>query len=257
MRGLFTMKFLTTTAIAVLLMGGLSAFALAPSANADDATTAAPAVAVPTPPATDLSARGDGGPRMGRPGATGGGMMGRPGHMNGMGTGRPGGLLDIACGDRGAEALEIALVHVNYAVKPTADQAPLLDALKTAALADQKTFADACQTARSSDSADAGLLGKLQTRLAIDKAHVTALADVMPKFKAFYDSLTAEQKAKLEPRQGGSARAGIGGGMRGSAPWGQHGWSHGGPGKMQPADNSAPGAATPGDQDSDGSDGLS
>jgi hypothetical protein len=223
------MKYLTTTALAALLAGSLGAVALAPAAFADD--PAAPAAAAPaTPgPANQWPAAGD------RPGwgRMMGGMMGHPGMRGEFGgpQGMRAGMLDFACGDHGAEALEIAFVHINYAVKPTAEQAPLLDALKTTALADQKKVADTCQTAVAGDAGKATMLDRMQARLTLDNARVAALTDVLPKFKAFYDSLTADQKAKLEPRSGfGGPRMGANGGM-----WNHQNWQHRfGPGRMGP-----------------------
>ena len=226
------MKYSTKTALAALLAASLGAVALAP-ALADDtttpaATTAAPASAA-TAPTEELARAND---------MTGPGMM-QHGARGGFGQREDlrANLLDLACGDRGAEALAIGFVHIEYAVKPTAEQAPLLDALKSTALADQKTFADACKTATSDAKGDAGkpnLLDRLQTRLAIDTAKVTALNDVLPKFKAFYDSLTDDQKAKLEPQRPMGERMGFNGRP------GPQNWQHRmGPGHFRPTDGAA------------------
>ena len=242
------MKHLTTTALAALLVGSLGALALAPAASAEDsAGSAAPAVSAPATPSasTDIAAAGDNagpgrfGPRGGMMGRMGG-MMGGMGHfgMPGGFAGRAG-LLDFACSPRAAEALEIAFVHIDYAVKPTAEQAPLFDALKTTALADQKKVADTCQTALNGNAGTATMLDRLQTRLTLDNARVAALTDVLPKFKAFYDSLTDQQKTQLEPQQ---RQAGA---RYGSNGWGNHqGWHRFGPGmgrmhRMMPQPNAA------------------
>ncbi|MDR3472457.1 MAG: Spy/CpxP family protein refolding chaperone [Devosia sp.] len=223
------MKYLTTTALAALLAGSLGAVALAPAAFAEG--PAAPAATLPAvpAPAEEMAAAGNG------PGGFGppmGGMMGRFGMRDDAGGPQAlrAGLLDFVCGDRGAEALEIAFVRINYAVKPTTDQAPLLDALKTTALADQKKVADTCQTALQDNAGTSTMLDRLQTRLTLDNARVAALTDVLPKFKAFYDSLTADQKAKLEPRQGM-----FGQHMGAAGMWNHQGWQHRfGPGRMGP-----------------------
>jgi|GEM_PF-449308 len=228
------MRHVTTTALAALLVGMFGAVALAPAANAEDATSpAAPAIAAPADPSadTDMAAAGDAGGDMGQ--VRGPGMMGHGdmpfGPRGGMMGGRLG-LLEFACGDRGAEALEIAFVHINYSVKPTTAQAPLLDALKTTALADQKKLADTCQTALKDDAGKPTILDRLQTRLTLDNARVAALSDVLPKFKAFYDSLTDDQKAKLEPHRGAWAKFGFNGG---AARDGQN-WHRFGPGRNGP-----------------------
>jgi len=229
------MKYSTKTALAALLAASLGAVALAP-ALADDATTTTPAATTgtitPAAPATGeqpLARAND----MGGPGMMQRGLRGGFGQREDLRAN----LLDLACGDRGAEALAIGFVHIEYAVKPTAEQAPLLDALKSTALADQKTFADACKTATSDAKGDAGkpnLLDRLQTRLAIDTAKVTALNDVLPKFKAFYDSLTDDQKAKLEPQRPMGERMGFNGRP------GPQNWQHRmGPGHFRPADGVA------------------
>ena len=203
------MKSLTTTALAALFAGTAGMLALAPAAFAEDATTAA-VTAAPTQPAPQRDASRDDL----RPGNGMRGMMQRgPGAFGGPRAD----VFDIACGPHGAEALEIALVHLQYAVQPTAAQQPLLDTLKTTALADQKTFAEACKTA--------------------------ALSDVLPKFKAFYDSLTAEQKAKLTPPRM-EAHFGLNGPMGQMGPRGMHlHQRHMGPG-MGNAPDAAP---APGD----------
>ena len=220
------MKYLTTTAVAALLVGTLAAFSLVP-AQADDATPAAPAVTAPAAPAAPETVAKADESNLPGPGMRG---HGGPGGWNRMGGGLRGNLLNIACGDRGAEALEIGFIHVQYSVKPTPAQQPLFDALKTSALADQKTFADACKSAMDQKTGDAGkpsILDRLQTRVTIENAKVTALNDVLPKFTAFYNSLTDDQKAKLEPRQGGP-RVGF------NNMWQHRGWSHFGPGQMGP-----------------------
>ena len=228
------MKILTKTALAALLAGSIGSVALMP-AFADDTAAPAATTSATTPAAPAL------GEQLARANDMGGpGMMQRGPH-DGMGQRGDlrANLLDLACGDRGAEALAMGFVHIEYAVKPTATQAPLLDALKTTALADQKTFADACKTATGDAKADAGkpnLVDRLQTRLAIDTAKVTALTDVLPKFKAFYDSLTDDQKAKLEPHRPMGERMGFNGKF---GP--QNGQHRMGPGRFHPTD----GAATP------------
>ena len=213
------MKFVTTATLAALLLGSAGVSGLVP-AYADAA--AAPAVAAPATPAPPADAMAATDQQPGRPGMgshmRGGDMgMGRPGAMRG-------GLLSIACGDRGAEALEIAFIHVQYEVKPTAEQQPLFDALKTTALADQKNFSDACQAAMGAGgTASATILDRFQNRLAIETAKVTALNDVMPKLKAFYDSLTDAQKQQLQPRRWGGPRMGEMGGPGRWAPPGMMG----------------------------------
>jgi hypothetical protein len=222
------MKFVTTTALAALLIAGASTVALAPAASAGDATGSAPPAATGSASSDDNMAATGNGQWRAHPGFGRFGM----GHHWGMGGPRGGaGLLGLACGDRGAEALEIAFVHLNYAVKPTAEQQPLFDALRTAALADQKTFSNACQSAMSSvKGGKATILDRLEARLTLDNARAAALSDIVPKFKAFYDSLTDAQRSTLDQRFGGR----WGGPHAGTGGWNHHpGWNHG-PGRMGP-----------------------
>jgi hypothetical protein len=208
------MKYLTASALAALLVGSMSLGGLAP-ARADDAATAAAAPAAQTSAGPTDNATPQGG------------MMRQHMHRQGMrGHGGQGmGLLNLACSSRSAEALEIGLVRLKYAVQPTAAQVPLFDALRTAALDNQKTFANACTTALGAAASDKGsLVDRLQRRLDIDTARVAALGNVMPKLKAFYDSLTPDQQKALQgrgmrgPGQRGGAwswqqRSGAGGAM--------------------------------------------
>jgi hypothetical protein len=204
------MKLLTASALAALLVGSIGLADLVPANAApatSDTTTAAPAA--PGPMGQRMRPGNQRfGPRMGM-----GMMRHHTGPMGGLAD--PGtALLAMGCGDRGAEALEIALVRLQYGVKPTTDQQPLFDALKTAALASQKTLSDACTAARPADAAAAAkttLPDRLQARLAVSTARVAALNEVLPKFKAFYDSLTDQQKQKLEPqaRRAGNNRPGF------------------------------------------------
>jgi len=209
------MKLVVSAVAATLLVGGMGLAAFGP-AFAQTTTPDAPAASAPSQPPDAQQGRWHA-QRQNR-----GGDWGQAGRL-GMRQMRGGGVLALACGDRGAEALEIALVHMYYRVKPTDTQQPLYDALKTAALADQKTFAASCKTAMDTGKGKPSILDRLEARLTLEQARVTALSDVVPKFKAFYDSLTPDQQQKLE-----SARRGQG--MHGMHQRGQH-WQR--PGGMQ------------------------
>jgi len=115
-----------------------------------------------------------------------------------------GGFLEFNCSAKGAERLERAFVSLARMLQPTAEQQPLFDALKTAALTAQTSLADTCAAARPADSAAAapGLVERLQTRLKLDEARTAALSGVLPELEAFYNSLTDAQKARLDaPRE--------------------------------------------------------
>ena len=257
------MKVLTKAALTALLAGSIGVAGLVPGY----AASAAPDNQNPqTPPAAPSQ---PGPSAMPHPG----GMSGPWGQWRGQHPmfARQGGgsaLMRLACSDRGGEALEIAFVRVKYELKLTPTQQPLLDTLRTAALADQKSFADTCKAAVN-DGVPAGkktLLDRMQTELALDSAKVTALSDVVPKFKAFYDSLTDQQKAQLQHMrphrapfgpgsQGPWGQQGPWGGQQG--PWGQHGqpgwhpgmmmhgWHPGASGATPPAPDAAPGVPNP------------
>lgn len=120
---------------------------------------------------------------------------------NGLGAGR---LLMLACSDKGAEALEIALVRMSHRLDLTADQQQLFDAFRTKALTAETSFSDACKAARPGSTASTrpDLLARLKADLAVDQARLTALNGVLPEFEALYNSLSDQQKQQLLPRRG-------------------------------------------------------
>lgn len=121
----------------------------------------------------------------------------------GRGTG-PGGMLMLACSDKGAEALEIALVRMAHRLDLTADQQKLFDTFRAKALTTETSFADTCKANRPAATADArpDALTRLKAGLAIDQARITAMNDVLPDFEALFTSLTDQQKARLLPHRG-------------------------------------------------------
>ncbi|MDP1729670.1 MAG: Spy/CpxP family protein refolding chaperone [Devosia sp.] len=118
-----------------------------------------------------------------------------------MRRGMHGGVLELVCSPRGAERLEHMFVAISHRVEPTAEQSPLFDALKTAALTAQTGFADTCATVPPEAGGTAGrpdLVERLETRIKVDEARIAALSNVLPSLEAFYGSLSDEQKQKLE-----------------------------------------------------------
>ena len=182
----------STLALAALVAAsmGLSALPAAAqtTAPAPSAPPAAAEAAVPAP----VAARGK---------DHGRGDM-RP--LRGRGEMGPGSILDLACSDKGAEALELALVRLDHKFDLSADQQKLFDTFRTTALTTQTSFADSCKAAKPATTADAkpDFLARIKSRLAIDSAKLTALNEVLPSFEAFYNSLDATQKAELMPRRG-------------------------------------------------------
>jgi hypothetical protein len=105
---------------------------------------------------------------------------------------------------RGAEAVEIALVRLSHRVELTAEQQPLFDALKTAALAAADDFAAAATALRPAPGEAAtrpGLSERLDNRIALTAAQLAALEAVQPAATAFFDSLTDDQLAQLSPQR--------------------------------------------------------
>lgn len=191
------MKALTSTALAAVVAVTLGGAALAPTAFAAPPDTSSNA-----PWASHMPA--------------GPGMHARPwaGNRAGMRQGRAK-FMALECSPRGAEALEIGFVRAKYALHLTADQSPLFAALRTSALDGQRDVAKVCRTQMAGHKTGATLLDKLQGRLAIDQARVTALSAVIPKFEAFYQSLDAGQK-KTADRFGHWRRT------AGPSQWGAH-----------------------------------
>jgi hypothetical protein len=128
-----------------------------------------------------------------------------PGHDMGPGRGQAGpmGLLRLACSDRGADRLEIALVRLSHRLNLTSGQQPLFDAFRTRALTTETSFADTCKASRPDRSAGRpDPLARLKSSLALDAARLAALNDVLPDFEAFYNSLSDQQKQALLPHRG-------------------------------------------------------
>lgn len=206
------MKTLSTTAIVALMTASIGLGALAP-ALAQDATTTTAQVQ-----SSDSAAPAERGFRKG-PGMNHGGGMGGAG------------LLGI---DRGAEAIEIAIVRLSHAIDLTDEQTVLLEALKTDALAAAAAFETATEGLRPSAPAEGetavapDMSERLNSRIAIQTAHLAALEAVQPAFTAFFDSLTDEQKAALVPQRGDHANAmGKQGEQRQHGNMGQHGGNMG------------------------------
>lgn len=179
------MKFFTKTSAAVIV-AALGLGALAPAALAHDwGRQAGPGAG----PRHEMAFRGGD-----QDGQRFGGMHGQRGGMRG-------GLLQLGCSEQGAERLEHIFVSLSHNLELTAEQTPLFDALKTAALTAQTGLADTCAAERPAAGETAevpNLVERMQTRIKIDEARTAALSDVLPELETFYNSLTDEQKAKLD-----------------------------------------------------------
>lgn len=198
------MKMIRSPAIVALMTAALGLTAIAP-AFAQDATTPAQ---IADNGHRDGGQRGDNGPR----------QFGRGG--DGLG-----GLLNF---QRGAEAIEIAVVRLSHAIELTPEQTTLLDDLKTAALSAQAEFAKVLAAARPAANATIrpDVTTMVKNRIAIDTAHAKALSAVLPKLEAFTASLTDTQKATLAKARGDRQNQHMG--NRGA---GQRDGRHNGPGR--------------------------
>ncbi|MGV3490039.1 MAG: Spy/CpxP family protein refolding chaperone [Devosia sp.] len=117
--------------------------------------------------------------------------------------GGPGGvfqLTELSCAPRAADRLETRLDRIAGRLDLTAEQQDLFAEFRNSALVAQTSFADECATLRPDRTAD--LVDRLEQRLQFDEARLTAMTELLPQFRAFYESLTDEQKSELTPIRG-------------------------------------------------------
>ncbi|MBF0679747.1 MAG: Spy/CpxP family protein refolding chaperone [Devosia sp.] len=129
----------------------------------------------------------------------------RPGHD---GPRRGGGMSSLLNFERGAEAIDIAVVRLTHRLDLSAEQQTLLDTLKSDALAASETLASATEGLRPTPPAKGDAPSapdfsrSLENRIAFDTARLDALKSIQPAATAFFDSLTDAQKAELMPDRG-------------------------------------------------------
>ncbi|SMQ70387.1 LTXXQ motif family protein [Devosia lucknowensis] len=185
------MKTISTTAIVALMTASIGLGAVAPVLAQDN--LAPPAAEQPAAPDNTMPAPGADRNLRNGPGPRHGGMGG------------PAGLFDV---DRGAEAIEVAIVRLSHAIDLSDDQTTLFDTLKTDALAAAAEFETATKGLRPTPPAEGeaavapDISERFNNRIALDKARLAAHEAVQPAFTAFFDSLTDEQKAELMPARG-------------------------------------------------------
>ena len=150
--------------------------------------------------------------------------------MHDMREAGPGGrmmLVDFRCGTQAADRLDNRFDRMAERLDLTADQQKLYDAFVASALTAQTGFADTCSTLTPDKTASADrpdLVERMETRLKVDEARLAALNTVLPDFKAFYASLSDEQKQDLGPGAGRGPGMGRGDmqhdhrGMKGKGP---------------------------------------
>jgi hypothetical protein len=175
-------RILQTTALAAVM--GLTALAPAYAQSAP-ATPDAPAVTQPDDKGGMRPGKGD-----------------RPGEHK---RGERGGIAGLICSTDGAAQLETRLADIAAKLALTAEQQPLFDAYRTAALTAQTSFAEACATLQpaAAPTTPPDAVTTLKDRQAHETAELDALNAVLPSFEALYHSLTDAQKAELIPLVGG------------------------------------------------------
>jgi hypothetical protein len=150
-------------------------------------------------------------------------------------------LVELRCGTGAADRMDRRLDRISDRLELTAEQEALYEAFRTSALAAQTAFADTCATLRPANAEQPAAqpvdpIAAMETRLKIDEARIASLAAVLPDLRAFYDSLTDEQKAGFMPRHMAQGHNGEGFGKPG---FGQR--DHRGPGREgRPGPQDAP-----------------
>lgn len=164
-------------------------------------------------------------------------------HNGGPRNGGPMGGGDFLSVERGAEAIEVALVRLSHRLELTAEQQPLFDAFKTAALSAAEDFATATEGLRPTPPAEGqtptppNFAERIENGITLQEARLAALKAIQPSASAFFDSLTEEQTASLTPQR---PEGGFPGGFGKGGPR-DHGQHHGGPnGGPAPEDAPAP-----------------
>jgi hypothetical protein len=113
-----------------------------------------------------------------------------------------GSMLQLVCSPRGTDRMERIFDRLGKRLDLTEAQSPLFAELRGAALIAQTEFADACTAARPEAGSDRpDFVDRLETRLKLEAARNAALTGLLPQLGAFYDSLSDEQKTRLEPRR--------------------------------------------------------
>lgn len=182
------------------LLATASVATAVPMASAQDST---PAASAPAPQAEAQGPRAERGKFNRGPGRQmqGGGPRGMQRGTMGM----P--LVSLSCGPDAAERLETRYDRLAERLELTDAQTTLFNALKTEALTAQTSFADTCPTppapAAEADAATPPTppnpVDRLEQQLEMDGHRISALTGLLPELKAFYESLDADQLAKLRP----------------------------------------------------------
>lgn len=114
-------------------------------------------------------------------------------------------LVQFSCAPRAAARMERRYDRLAERLKLSDEQEALYDAFMTSALTAQTELADKCADIRPDRATRAerkerpDLIERMESRMKLDEARLAAMRAVLPDFKAFYESLSNEQKMDLSP----------------------------------------------------------
>lgn len=130
---------------------------------------------------------------------------------------RAAGPIHFVCSNEGASRIETGLGRMAERLDLTDTQTASFDAFKSSALSAQESFAQVCvdfkpaERGQANADTDTDLIDRLNNRQAMMSAQLSAMAEVLPDFEVFYDSLTDEQKQQMRPPRGGQHNHGPNG----------------------------------------------
>jgi hypothetical protein len=108
----------------------------------------------------------------------------------------------FSCTPKAADRMERRFDRLAERLKLSDEQRKLYDAFMTSALTAQTELSDKCADLRPNRTAGQqrpNLLERMEMRLKLDEARLAAVNAAFPDFKAFYASLSDEQKRELFP----------------------------------------------------------
>jgi hypothetical protein len=118
-------------------------------------------------------------------------------------------LAQFTCAPRAVDRMERRFNGLAERLNLSAEQKTLYTTFTTSALTAQTTLADKCAELRPAPTADKSapkqrpdLIQRMESQLKFDEARLAAMTAVMPDFKAFYTSLSDDQKGNLFQRGG-------------------------------------------------------
>lgn len=182
-----TTRLTAALATSIVALTGFVAPSFAQAAPSD--RTASPNAQVTQVHARDFDHRA-------KRGRSGDQRRGKSGHGPRTGMGPQGGIFGLACSKNGASRIENRVDGMADKLNLSDSQKPLFDTFRTQLLTAQTTFADSCGTA-AKPAQKGNLADRLAERQSNMKARLAATDQVLPAFTAFYNSLDADQLAKL------------------------------------------------------------